>query len=117
MSRKSRALLVICSVFVTFSSFAQTQQAQFRDPTAPLGFAVRQKQTQVVRTARLPSLNAILCDEETKKSCEALLNGRRVSAGQTVNGYLVNQINENDVTLKRNGRVWSLTVFNEQVVQ
>ncbi len=118
MLRKSKAILVICSVLAAFSISAQTQQTQYRDPTAPLGSGVKTKQTTRVKSTRLPSLNAVLCDKDTAEiGCEALINGRRVGQGQTVNGYLVNQINENSVTLKRNGRNWTLTVFNEQVVQ
>ena len=110
-------MIAIASVLMSLAASAQVQPVQYRDPTAPLGSGVRTKQTRVVQSTRLPSLNAILCDKEAGTACEAFLNGRRVKQGQTVNGYLVNQINENSVLLKRNSRVWSLTVFNEQVVQ
>lgn len=110
MSTKSNVFILTASLFMTL-----TASAQLRDPTAPLGAGGRLIQTNKVPVVRTPSLNEVICDESQK--CVAFINGRRVGVGQYISGYQVNQIQENSVTLRRDGRTMSLTVFNEQVVQ
>ncbi|WP_407331519.1 MSHA biogenesis protein MshK [Enterovibrio sp. 27052020O] len=84
------------------------------DPTAPLGYQAP-SQAKKATTQRLPNLNAILCSSDNR--CSAVMNGRSLTAGQSINGYVISAINDSSVTLKRGERRWSLTVFNEQVVQ
>ncbi|MDD1782197.1 general secretion pathway protein GspB [Enterovibrio sp. ZSDZ35] len=84
------------------------------DPTAPLGYrapATVKKQT----TFRLPKLDAIMCSSE--QYCSAILDGESVQQGQTIKGFSVSAIRENRVVLNRGNKRWSLTIFNEQVVQ
>ncbi|PKF50810.1 MSHA biogenesis protein MshK [Enterovibrio nigricans] len=84
------------------------------DPTAPLGYrapAFVQTQTAI----RLPQLDAILCMSE--QHCSAVLDGESVRQGQIVKGFAVSAISKNRVLLKRGNKRWSLTIFNEQVVQ
>ncbi len=90
--------------------------AKLRDPTAPLGSGVRDPQTNPKPVVRTLSLNQVVCDDDDSK-CVAFINGIRVSVGQKISGYQVSKIEANSVTLKRDNRVLSLTVFNEQVIQ
>ncbi len=111
MSMKSNVLAMTVSLIVAFNV-----SAQLRDPTAPLGAGGRILQTKKTPVVRRPALNQVVCDDENSK-CVAFINGHRVAVGQSVSGYKVSKIEANSVTLKRDSRVLSLTVFNEQVVQ
>lgn len=84
------------------------------DPTAPLGFE-SQAPAAVKRAPRLPTLQAILCQAPT--DCSAVLNGKSVNQGGRINGFTVSDINDNRVVLQRDGKRWTLNVFNQQVVQ
>ncbi|KXF80025.1 MSHA biogenesis protein MshK [Enterovibrio coralii] len=84
------------------------------DPTAPLGYHAPTK-VQKKTTVRLPALDAIMCSSEDV--CTAVLDGESAVEGQTVRGFAISAINENRVLLKRGNKRWSLTIFNEQVVQ
>ncbi|WP_028023158.1 hypothetical protein [Enterovibrio calviensis] len=108
MKALSKWVAIIAFTSVPFMVFAQS------DPTAPLGYEAPNKTTKT-KTYRLPRLDAILCG--SNNTCSAVINGRSISKGQSINGYFVSAIHDNSVTLKRGQRHWSLTVFNEQVVQ
>lgn len=110
MTPRRKIVLLIFSLLTPLHSLAQS------DPTAPLGFkapVVKPKGKRVI--VRLPSLEAILCND--KLQCSAILNGREITKGQSINGYLISAIAENSVTVKRGDRRWSLVLFNEQVIQ
>ena len=112
MSMKNNVLIMTASLMMAFNV-----SAQLRDPTAPLGGGSgRVIQTKKAPVARTPYLSEVICNDESNQ-CVAFINGSRVSVGQRVSGYQVSQIRENSVTLRRDDRVLSLTVFNEQVVQ
>ncbi|MDD1792061.1 MSHA biogenesis protein MshK [Enterovibrio sp. ZSDZ42] len=108
MKALSRWVAIVAFTSLSFGVFAQS------DPTAPLGYDAPSKATKT-KTYRLPRLDAILCGGNN--ACSAVINGRSVSKGQSINGYFISAIHDNSVTLKRGERRWSLTVFNEQVVQ
>ncbi len=109
MRLETKAILLIFSLFVPPTSFAQG------DPTAPLGFNSSNARPKAKPKVYLPNLEAILCDEQ--EGCTAVLNGRVISQGQSINGYVITGINENNVIVKRGDRHWSLVLFNEQVIQ
>lgn len=111
ISTKSSVLILATSLMVAFNA-----SAQLRDPTAPLGSWGRTLQTKKTPVVRKLSLNQVVCDDDDSK-CVAFINGIRVSVGQKISGYQVSKIEANSVTLKRESRVLSLTVFNEQVIQ
>lgn len=102
------SVLIMFSLSLPITSLAES------DPTAPLGFTPS-SQPAKKKVYRLPKLDAILCASDG--SCSAVLNGKSVRKGQSINGYIVSQINEERVTLSRGGKRWALTVFKEQVVQ
>lgn len=85
------------------------------DPTAPIGFATPDLTKKKKAITHLPRLDAILCEDQ--KQCFAILNDQAVNKGQSVNGYVISAISENNVTVKRGNRRWSLVLFNEQVIQ
>ncbi|WP_264877799.1 MSHA biogenesis protein MshK [Vibrio agarivorans] len=104
-----KQLLLIALSVVSASSFAA------QDPTAPLGWiAPKKTTTPAKRSYRVPKLNSIICQPE-KANCSAILNSRVVSAGDTVNGYRVNQITDQDVTLSRAGKQWKLQMFTLEI--
>lgn len=109
MRLKSEVLLLVSSLLMPQISMAQS------DPTAPIGFAAPAKKSAQPPKSRVPGLQAILCNE--KQQCSAILNGREVTQGQSINGYVISGINENNVTVTRGDRHWSLQLFNEQVKQ
>ncbi|MGF1708576.1 MSHA biogenesis protein MshK [Enterovibrio baiacu] len=108
MKITAKCVMGLCVIALALPSFAAT------DPTTPLGFEAPSQPTTRTKV-RLPRLDAILCASEN--DCSAVLNGRALAKGQSINGYVIRAINEEAVTLVRGDRRWSLTVFNEQVVQ
>ncbi len=108
MQTMAKSVIGMCLLTLALPSVAAT------DPTAPLGFEAPSKPATRAKI-RLPRLDAILCASEN--DCSAVLNGRALANGQSINGYVIRAINEEAVTLVRGDRRWSLTVFNEQVVQ
>jgi MSHA biogenesis protein MshK len=101
-------LAATCS-FLAFAS---------QDPTAPLGWAkpaVVKSKPKVVRK-RVPNLQSIVCDE-SEQNCRAILNGKVVTAGESVSGYRVNRIEPEVVTLSRSGKQWKLELFSLEVKQ
>lgn len=114
MTLKTKVLVLVFSLLIPLHSVAQS------DPTAPIGFDVskpkskpRPKPKKAI--ARLPGLQAILCNDGL--NCSAILNDREVTKGQSINGYVISEITENSVIVKRGDRRWSLVLFNEQVIQ
>ena len=111
MKLETKAIWLIFSLLVPPTSLAQG------DPTAPLGFNSSDSRPKAKTKARVrtPNLEAILCGEQ--EGCTAVLNGRVINQGQSINGYVITKINENNVIVKRGDRHWSLVLFNEQVIQ
>lgn len=110
MISQSKVLLFLFSLLMPFLSLAQS------DPTAPIGFDAPVSTTVKKKAvARRPRLEAILCNEG--QPCSAILNGREVTTGQSINGYRISAIAEDSVTVTRGNRRWSLVLFNEQVKQ
>ncbi|WP_434358265.1 MSHA biogenesis protein MshK [Parasalinivibrio latis] len=82
------------------------------DPTAPLGW---QKPVSKARQVRqpLPALQSIICTV----SCDAVIGGKSVAAGDVVDGYRVGKISDSSVLLYRDGKQWQLSLFRDQVKQ
>lgn len=112
MTLKNKVLVLVFSLLMPLHSVAQS------DPTAPIGLEVsipKPKPKPKKAIARLPGLQAILCNDGL--NCSAILNDREVTKGQSINGYVISEITENSVIVKRGDRRWSLVLFNEQVIQ
>ncbi|MGF1698165.1 MSHA biogenesis protein MshK [Vibrio lamellibrachiae] len=84
-----------------------------QDPTAPLGWEKPAKSTSTAKrtiTYRLPTLKSIACDEVGR--CNAVLNNSVVEKGDKLNGYQVRQISDENVTLVRGSKLWTLELFS-----
>ncbi|WP_117236127.1 MSHA biogenesis protein MshK [Vibrio maerlii] len=92
----------------TFSTMAS------QDPTAPLGWAAPVEKSQPKKVVRysLPQLQSIVCGQAR---CNAIMNGAVVSQGEQIRGYRVVSINSESVTLNRNGKHWTLSVFAKDI--
>lgn len=108
IKRLLRSAVVISALMVSVGAFANS------DPTAPLGFTPATPST-TQKAPRLPRLQAILCDGQSQ--CAAILNGLSRKQGQHINGFVVSKIDDSHVELQRDGKRWTLTVFNSQLVQ
>ncbi|WP_239502555.1 MSHA biogenesis protein MshK [Vibrio astriarenae] len=97
-------------LFITLATMSVGSYAA-QDPTAPLGWSAPKKSTTPVkRSYRVPKLNSIICKPE-QADCSAILNSRIVATGDSVNGYQVNKITDQYVTLTRAGKQWKLQMF------
>ncbi len=90
-------------------------QAQMQDPTAPLGWAAPAAQAPSVKpvVVKVPQLHSIICVQ----SCQAVLNDRVVSQGDSINGYQVARITADQVTLRRGEQQWQLALFSLDIKQ
>lgn len=86
-----------------------------QDPTAPIGWQASPTVAAKPKVVRkpLPKLQSIVCSDE--KSCRAILDGQVVVIGEKVSGYQIKKIEPEVVTVARNGKQWSLTLFSLDV--
>ncbi|WP_456296605.1 MSHA biogenesis protein MshK [Vibrio sp. AK197] len=94
---------------------APTLQAASKDPTAPLSWSApsaTSSRSQAV-VAKLPTLQSITCNS----SCQAVINQQVVNQGARINGYRVQSITPDFVTLTRNGKSWHLELFSLDIKQ
>ena len=108
----SRTSILILATVCSATAFAS------QDPTAPLGWAKPkvEKTTPKVIRKRVPTLQSIVCDA-SEENCRAILNGKVVILGENINGYRVNRIEPEAVTVSRSGKQWKLELFSLEVKQ
>ncbi|CAH0526878.1 MSHA biogenesis protein MshK [Vibrio hippocampi] len=87
-----------------------------QDPTAPLGWQQPEKQVSKPKKAvthPVPKLQSIVCEQS--QTCSAVLSGKVVTKGSTVQGYKVTEINDEFVFLQRANKQWKLGLFSMDV--
>ncbi|WP_070963206.1 hypothetical protein [Vibrio sonorensis] len=98
----------IIAVFISTAVWAK------QDPTAPLGWSKMQSKLEAKKNDTPPTLNAITCG---LADCVAVINGKVVKLGDSVDGFKVTNIGDDLVKVTRSGKVWQLTLFSKDVKQ
>ncbi len=115
--KKRFFLLPLTLLLAHGSVFAEQENANATDPTAPLSWMAPAKPTTTPkpRSYPVPRLQSIVCG--TADSCNAILNDRLVEPGAWVSGYQVKTINKEQVVLVRQGKRWVLELFDSAIKQ
>ncbi|WP_338155254.1 MSHA biogenesis protein MshK [Vibrio metschnikovii] len=79
-----------------------------QDPTAPLGGRTSNAGAVSSVATALPELQSIVCQQ----ACYATLNQQVLSTGDEIDGYRVELVSEEQVTLTKGQQTWQLQLFS-----
>ncbi len=103
---------VIIGLLAALMSIPVSAESVVVDPTAPIGWQKPVAKPRQVKQP-LPALQSVICTN----TCDAVIAGKIVTSGDSVNGYRVGKISDSSVLLYRDGKQWQLSLFRDQVKQ